>query len=138
MHDILLLIHLVGLMLGAGGGFGSMIAMRRALAAPPGQAGVLRGLGPHYANMSALGLAAMWGSGVIMAVTEIGIPNLPTLFWVKMIFVSTLTLAAILMHMTYGQIRRGDMAAAKRLPVLGPMAGISSLLAVAFAVFAFH
>lgn len=138
MHDVLLLIHLVGLMLGAGGGFGSMIAMRRALASPPDHANVLRGLGPHYAALSVLGLVAMWLSGAVLAVTEIGIPNLPALFWVKMIFVSTLTLAAIATQMTYARIKRGDMSVAKRLPLLGPVAGASSLLAVTFAVFAFH
>lgn len=138
MNDVLLLIHLVGLMLGAGGGFGSMIAMRRALALPAEQAGVLRGLGPHYANLSALGLAAMWVSGVVLAVTKIGIPALPALFWVKMIFVTALTLTTIVVQMTYAQIRRGDLTAGQRLRVLGPIAGLSSLLAVTFAVFAFH
>lgn len=138
MHDILLMFHFIGLMLGAGGGMGSMIAMRRALTLPPEQAGIIRGLGPHYSGMSVLGLAMMWASGVVMVVTQVGVPNLPALFWVKMIFVGTLTLAAILMHLAYGQIRRGDMTAAKRMPILGPIAGASSMLAVVFAVFAFH
>jgi hypothetical protein len=63
---------------------------------------------------------------------------MPVMFWVKMVFVATLTLAAILIEMTYGQVKKGNLAAAARLPRLGPMAGISSLLAVLAAVLAFH
>ena len=42
-----------------------------------------------------------------------------------------------LIHMTYAEIRKGNVAVAARLPKLGPMAGISALLAVLFAVLAF-
>jgi hypothetical protein len=55
-----------------------------------------------------------------------------------MIFVATLTVASIGIEMTYAQIRKGDAKAAERLPMLGPMAGISSILAVVFAVLTFH
>ena len=36
------------------------------------------------------------------------------------------------------QVKAGDAKAAARVPALGPVAGISSMLAVIFAVFAFH
>ncbi len=49
----------------------------------------------------------------------------------------TLTAASIAVHMTYAEIRKGNVAAAARLPKLGPAAGLSALLAVFFAVFAF-
>ena len=39
--------------------------------------------------------------------------------------------------MSYAEIRRGNMAAAARLPKLGPVAGVSALLAVLTAVFTF-
>jgi hypothetical protein len=39
--------------------------------------------------------------------------------------------------MTYGEVRRGNPAAAARLPKLGPVAGVSALLAVLAAVFTF-
>jgi len=55
-----------------------------------------------------------------------------------MIFVATLTIAAIAVHLTYGQIKSGNTAANARLQVLGPVAGLSSILAVIFAVLAFH
>lgn len=138
MDQGLLFLHFVGLMVGATGGFGSALIMRRALAAPPEAAGALRGLGPFLANVSAVGLALMWASGLVLVWSRWGGPgSLPGMFWVKFVFVLSLTAAAGIIHMTYAELRRGNMAVAARLPKLGPVAGVSSLLAVLFAVIAF-
>ena len=137
--DVVLFLHLVGLMMGAGGGFGSMIVMRGASAMAPEQAGPLRGLGPALGRFSSVGLLLMLVTGPTLVFMKYGgFGGLPSLFWVKMIFVSSLTLAAFTLEMTYASVKRGDAAAAKRLPALGPWAGLSSLLAVLFAVLAFH
>jgi hypothetical protein len=138
MNQVLLFLHFVGLMLGATGGFGSALIMRRALAMTPERARPLRELGPMLANVSATGLALMWATGLIMVWSRWSGPgSLPGFFWAKFVFVLTLTAAAVAIHMTYGEIRRGNLAAAARLPKLGPMAGVSSLLAVLLAVFTF-
>ncbi len=139
MTDILLALHLLGLMMGAGGGFGSMIATRVALTRPPEQAAVLRSLGPTMANFSGIGLILMLATGFALVFLKYGgFGALPAMFWIKIVFVTTLTLAAITTQLTYGQIKAGNVAAAARLPVLGPIAGLSSILAVLFAVLAFH
>ena len=137
--DIILFLHLLGLMMGAGGGFGSMIVMRGALKLPPDQAGPVRGLGPALGRFSTIGLILMLLTGpALVSMKYGGFGGLPSLFWVKMIFVVSLTLAAITLELTYASVKRGNMAAAKRLPALGPWAGMSSLLAVLCAVLAFH
>jgi hypothetical protein len=137
--DFLLALHLIGLMIGAGGGFGSMIAMRAAAKASPEQAESLRTLGPAMAGFSGLGLILMLLTGFALVYAKYnGFAGLPVMFWPKMLFVTTLTLASLTVHITYGQIRVGNAAAAARLPVLGPVAGMSSILAVIFAVLAFH
>jgi hypothetical protein len=139
MMDLLLILHLIGLMMGAGGGFGSMIAQRAAAARPPEQAAVLRSLGPAMVNFSAIGLVVMLITGLALVYVKYnGFTGLTAMFWTKMVFVTTLTLASIAVHVTYGQIKAGDTAAAARLPALGPIAGLSSVLAVIFAVLAFH
>jgi len=138
MSQFMLFLHFVGLMLGATGGFGSALIMRRALAGPPEAAGVLRGLGPMLANVSAVGLALMWASGLVLVWSRWGGPGgLPGLFWAKLVFVLTLTAAAVAIHLTYRAVRKGDAAAAARLPKLGPVSGVSALLAVLLAVYAF-
>lgn len=139
MTDVLLALHLIGLMMGAGGGFGSMITMREAGKRPPDQAGVLKTLGPAMAQFSALGLGLMWLTGLALVFAKFGgFGGLPVLFWGKMVFVTALTVFAIGVHLTYGQMKTGNLAAATRLPVLGPLSGASSLIAVVFAVLAFH
>jgi hypothetical protein len=139
MTDFILAAHIIGLMMGAGGGFGSMITQREALTRPADQAAVLRSIGPALANFSTVGLILMWVTGVALVFIKYdGFGALPLMFWIKFVFISTLTLAAIATHVLYGQVRGGNVAAATRLPVFGQIAGISSLLAVIFAVLAFH
>lgn len=139
MNDLLLALHLVGLMMGAGGGFGSMITMRAASKMTPENAATLRSLGPAMARFSTYGLILMLVTGPALVSLKFGgFANMPQVFWVKLIFVTTLTLAAITVELTYGQVKRGDAKAAARLPILGPIAGLSSILAVIFAVLAFH
>jgi hypothetical protein len=137
--DILLALHLIGLMMGAGGGFGSMITMREAAKRPPEQVAVLRTLGPAMASFSMIGLVLMWATGLLLVFLKYGgFDALPALFWVKIVFVATLTVSAIVMQMTYAHMKAGNAAAAARLPILGPISGMSSILAVIFAAFAFH
>lgn len=137
--DILLALHLIGLMMGAGGGFGSMIAMREAATRTPDQAAALKSLGPALARFSMIGLVFMWATGLALVFLKYGgFGALPLLFWAKFVFITTLTLSAIAMQFAYAQVKAGNAAAAARLPVLGPISGVSSLLAVIFAVLAFH
>ena len=138
MNGVVLFLHFVGLMLGAAGGFGSAVIMRRALALPADEAKVIRGLGPVLANVATVGVALLWITGLILVWSKWdGFGNLPDLFWAKAVFIVSLTVIVGLIHMTYGQIRKGNVAMAARLPILGPLAGVSSLLAVLFAVLAF-
>ena len=139
MNAALLFLHFVGLMLGAAGGFASAVIMRRALVLPADEAKVVRGLGPILAKVSLTGLLLMWATGLVLVWSKwSGIGSMPDMFWVKAIFILTLTIVTGLIHMTYAEIRKGNVALAARLPKLGPMAGVSALLAVLFAVVAFN
>jgi uncharacterized protein YqgC (DUF456 family) len=141
MDDVLLVLHFIGLMLGAGGGFGSMATAAYAGKLPADQQGLVRGLSPILGRMSSIGLVVMLVTGFGMLSVKYnnfqGV-DVPVTFWVKMVFVTTLTLAAITVELTYAAMKKGDAKAASRLPVLGPIAGVSSLLAVAFAALTFH
>jgi hypothetical protein len=139
MNAALLFLHFVGLMLGAAGGFASAIIMRRALVLPADEARVVRGLGPVLAKLSAAGVVVLWITGLIMVWTKWdGFGSLPQMFWVKAIFIVSLTVMTALIQKTYAEIAKGNPAAAAKLPKFGPMAGVSALLAVLFAVVAFN
>lgn len=138
--DALLFVHFLGLMFGAGGGFGSTIAARYAGSLPAEQAAVVKGLGPMLATLSLTGLVLMLVSGVsLMAMKyDFNFEAMPIQFWIKMGFVTSLTIASVMISTAYGQVKKGNAEAANRIPRLGPVAGISSLAAVVFAVLAFH
>ena len=139
MNGFIVFLHFVGLMIGAAGGFASGVIMRRALTMPAEQAQTIRGLGPVLANVAAIGVAVLCITGLILVCSKWdGLGSLPGLFWVKFIFILTLTAATGAVHWTYAEIRKGNAAAASRLPILGPAAGVSSLLAVLFAVLTFR
>src|SRR5262249_28427592 len=117
----------------------SAIVMRRAPTLPPDQAGALRGVGPALARVSTAGLALMLITvPALVSMKYGGFGNLPSLFWLKMVFVASLTFAAIALELTYASVKRGNVEAARRLPALGPWAGLSSVPAVLFAALAFH
>ena len=138
MNQFILFLHFVGLMMGAAGGFGSAVIMRRALALPADEAKVVRGLGPILANVATVGLSLLWVTGLILVWSKWdGFGSLPKLFWVKTVFILSLTVVQGLVLMTYAEIRKGNVALAARLPKLGPMGGISALLPVLFAALAF-
>ena len=139
MNEALLFLHFVGLMLGAAGGFARAIIMRRALVLPAEEAKVVRGLGPILSKVSAAGVAVLWVTGLIMVWSKwSGFGSLPQMFWVKAIFIVSLTVMTALIQLTYAEIRKGNPATAARLPKFGPIAGVSALLAVLFAVLAFN
>jgi len=139
MNDVFLWLHFLGLMMGAGGGLGSMVAARVALARPPEQAAGLRSLGPALGRLSLAGLVVMLATGVALVYAKYGgFGAMGMLFWLKMVFVASLTAAAFAIELTYAAVKEGSAKAAARLPALGPWAGISSLLAALFAVLAFH
>lgn len=139
MNEFLLFLHFLGLMFGAAGGIASGVIMRQAAAMPADSGETLRQLGPVLARLAGTGVALLWITGLIMVFTIWGgFGALPGLFWVKFIFVLVLTACVGLIHMTYAEIRRtGNILLAMRLRFYGPISGLSALLAVLFAVYAF-
>lgn len=125
-------------MIGAAGGITANILMRRARAMPPEEAKTIRSLGPLFAMLSAVGLAFLWITGLILVWSKWGgFGNLPGLFWLKLALVLVFTALIGAIHLTFAQVRKGNPAAAARLPVLGPVAVGTVTVIVLLAVYAF-
>lgn len=140
LNDILLFLHFVGLLMGSAPGIANMVIMRQMAQATPDGAAALRALPPNLAMISAVGVAVLWITGVILVFTKwSGFQNLPAMFWIKFLFVVILTVIIGMIQMTIREMRRtGNTALAARLPKLGPLAGLAALLTVFFAVVAFQ
>jgi uncharacterized membrane protein len=139
MNQLWLFLHFMGLVFGAGPGVANAMIMRAVPTATPEGAAALRKVPPILVNVSTIGVAVLWITGLIMVWTVFGgVANLPGMFWVKIAFVVVLTVIVIAMQITLAEIRKtGNMALAARMRILGPLAGVSATLAVLFAVVAF-
>jgi hypothetical protein len=135
MADVLLIFHFIGLILGAGGGLGSVVALASVKPAARQKGGGNKSVGRVYARLSTAGLVFMWPSGIGLLVTKYGAEALGPMFWMKMVFVGLLTFSVITIEMIYAG---RDKQTGGLLASLGPLAGLSSLAAVVFSVLAFH
>jgi hypothetical protein len=140
IQDILLFLHFVGLILGAGGGLGSTIVMRHSYSLPEDQASVVRGTGPELATVALAGvvLLLVTGVGLLAMKYNFALDAMSWAFWVKLAFVTTLTFASIMIHAAYRKMKAGDASGFARAARFGPVAGISAMLATLFAVLTFH
>lgn len=138
MYEVWLFLHFIGLALGIGVPIANMVAQRVAMSASPDVAAALRGLAPRLAPISTGGLVILWITGLIMISSRWTAAGVPAAFWVKFAAVVGLTAVVAAIWWTMGRIRGGDMAAAGRMKILGPAAGILGLIAILFAVIAFH
>jgi hypothetical protein len=138
--DALLIVHFIGLMLGAAGGMGGGIAAGYARSLPPEKAAIVKDLSPRLTRISLIGLGLMIATGVALVFVKYNgdFGAMPMMFWIKLVFVLALTIAASLMMATYGAVSRGNAAAEGRLTILGRISGMSAMAAVVFAVLAFH
>ncbi|MEP0323621.1 hypothetical protein [Bauldia litoralis] len=138
-YDLLLIGHFLGLAMGFAAGFGNMVMMGLIAKAKAADAVVLSRFPPAIARVSNIGLVLLWITGVILVLIRWnGLASLSVMFWIKMVAVVALTGLAIVMHRLMGRARKGDIRAARQMPLLGRLAGVSALMALIFAVLAFH
>ena len=83
-------------------------------------------------------IALLWITGLALVnVRHDGFAALGWAFWVKMVFVVALTLAAVTIRIELARAKRGAKAAPVNLRRLAPWPWITSWLAIVFAVIAF-
>jgi hypothetical protein len=140
VQDILLFLHFVGLILGAGGGLGSTIVQRYGYSLPQDQQSIIRGAGPSMASIALAGTVLLLFTGLALLVMKynFALEAMPWTFWVKVLFAASLTFAGIMVHIAYGKVKKGDASAAAGAARFGPVAGMSAMAATLFAVLTFH
>ncbi|MCP4380970.1 MAG: hypothetical protein GY798_06055 [Hyphomicrobiales bacterium] len=139
LNDVLLMLHFLGLAMGLAGGFGNLVMSRLIAQAKPSDAMVLARFPSAIVRVSDIGLVLLWVTGVILIFSRFdGLGNMPLAFWIKIVAVVALTGLVGFMHTLMAKAKRGDAGARARLPKVGPFAMLSALLAIVFAVLAFH
>ncbi|MEQ1609520.1 MAG: hypothetical protein ABL956_11225 [Hyphomonadaceae bacterium] len=135
MIEPLVILHLLGLMLGAAGSFGGVVILALASPSQKAKGGPVRGIGPAMTRMSITGLIMLWPSGIVLMIGTAGTQALNVMFWMKMVFAAMATFATVSAEWVYGRARR-EPKVARLLLSLSPLAALSYVLAVIFTVLA--
>jgi len=138
LNQLLLVLHFVGLGLGMTASFGSPAVGKLIEAAPEAEKRVLARVPAALSHLGGAGLLLLWATGLILTFTKWGgFGSLPWQFHVKLTGVVLLTGAVGMIHANQAKAKRGDAAAAARIPAIGTIATILTLVIVLFAVLTF-
>ncbi|MCT7373606.1 hypothetical protein [Chelativorans salis] len=136
MLTFMKILHLFGLMLGAGGGLGSMmvgIQAKRAGGPPPP---ALLALRKNFALAALIGVLLLWATGLWMWLVDYGGAWLGTAFAVKI--AAAVLILAILVAARIAMARTAPGSPPPAfIQRLGPVSGLLSYIAVALAVIVF-
>ncbi|WP_288841683.1 hypothetical protein [uncultured Deefgea sp.] len=136
MRDVLLLVHFLGLVLGAGSGFSLFFIGHLALRWPAEarRETMVRLFALRYASYVGLLLLVLSG-GALLRPYSTQLAQMPWL-WVKALAVTVIVICAVLGIWRMRQVSQ-QPAALLRLPILGKVSLAASMLAILAAVMAF-
>jgi len=139
-YKFLLVLHMIGLSIGAGTGI-YIAAVTRHAARNLDQAearALLPGVNGAISGVGTVGLALLVISGIGMAVI-LGPAAITTVFVLKMVFVALIAVFVAAMGLLARRARKsGDAGAAATMRRIGPIGPALALLTMAAAVGAFH
>ena len=137
--NILFWIHLSALSLGGAGAFGLPVVGSMMPTATAETRPTLFKVAKGLSMVSRAGLGLLIITGPLMVWLKFGgTSGFTWWFWAKMVLVVLLLVTVIYAGMNAGRAEKGDMAAAKRAPMVGVAAMVILLLIVLCAVFAFN
>ncbi len=131
-------LHFLGLMLGAGAGFASMIVarqIRRSAGQPTPQLAALR---PMLGRMGLAGILLIWASGLWLYLGAYGGVPLGPVFHAKLAVAALLLIVIIAITVVAMRSHTRGVPPPAWLPVLGMSTPILTILAVALAVYVFN
>jgi len=135
---VLKFLHFVGLMLGAGAGFGSMAVMMQARKAEGGKPpAALMALRPVFGRLGLVGISLLWVSGLALWFMRYGLVNLGVAYALKLVTATVLLGMILAMTQATTNMARNDTPPPSWLPKLGMATSPLTFLAVILAVVAF-
>lgn len=138
LNQLLLILHFLGLAMSFSAGFANLTMAALIGRAEPAERPVLARFPPLMIRFADVGLTLLWVTGLTLIFTKYGsFGVLPWPFHVKLTCVVILTLLLGYVHMLLGRARKGDTAAAARIPVIGRVNVTLAIVIVIFAVLTF-
>jgi uncharacterized membrane protein SirB2 len=143
-HDVILVLHLIGLSMGLGAGIVNMFVVRwaRESADNPDRPSILMALQPRIAQISTIGLGVLVITGLLLLFTVSGTSSYAFgkfWFYMKLLGAAAMIAIGFLAYQAQGQIKRGETPTyGQYLPLVGPAMGVLAVLVVLFSAFVFH
>ena len=139
LNNVLFWIHLVSLALGGAASFGIPVVGSMMPTATAETRPVLFKVADGLSKVSRGGLAGLIITGPLLVWLKFGgTAGFTGWFWAKMVLVVLLIVVIVWAGMNAKRAEGGDMAAAKRAPMIGGIAMLLLLAVVFCAVFAFN
>ncbi|MBU1176532.1 MAG: hypothetical protein KKH72_14100 [Alphaproteobacteria bacterium] len=136
--NILVALHLLGLVIGMGSGMALGVLGARTRTAPPDHKGLLFAIGNVLGRNGQIGLGLLWVTGIAVVLLKYnGVAGLTWWFWVKMALVVVLSASVGIGGAAYRKVQAGDAGAGKRLAMAGKVNLVTGPLIILAAVFAF-
>jgi len=145
MYDFILILHFLGLTMGAGTSFymlGLALHARR-LKDPEAAKNVMLGAGAAISGVGLLGLILLLASGYFLLIQSgIDIKTLNWAFWMKMAMVVVILIYTVTMKVFAIKAKRREgeegIAAMKKMKRFAPIGPFLAFLVISFAVLAFN
>lgn len=141
LNQGLLILHFIGLAMGLSAGFSNLVMQRLIAKSTPSDVAVLMRYPPLIARVGSMGLALLWITGLSMLFTKWGgfanIGNMPWQFHVKLTLVIILSGLVGYFQVLERRLRGGDRSVLSIMQKLGPVAFLTGISIIVFAVLAF-
>jgi putative membrane protein len=139
LNNVLFWIHLVSLSLGGAATFGIPVVGSMMATATPDTRPTLFKVAHGLSSVGRAGLGGLIITGPLLVWLKFGgTAGFTTWFWAKMVLVVLLIVVVVWAGMNAKRAEGGDMAAAKRAPMIGGLGLVLLLGVVLCAVFAFN
>ena len=138
MNQALLVLHILGTAMGLSVSFANLVMASLVAKAAPNEKPILGRFPAAMMRVGDIGLALLLTTGPILLVTKYqGFAGMPWTFHVKLTAVVILIGCVGFIHANMRKVAAGDLAALKRVQTVGPIAMLSAITAVVFAVMTF-
>lgn len=138
VSNLLFWIHLIGVALGGVAAFGIPLVGRRMPTATADTRPLLFSLLEAMSKVGRAAIGLLIVTGPLIVWLKFGMGGLSAWFWIKMVLVVLLLVGVIYAGINGKRVEKGDMAAARRAPIVGMFTAGTFLLILLSAVFAFN
>lgn len=141
LNQLLLILHFIGLAMGLSAGISNIVMQRLVAKSAPTEIPILMRFPPAISRVGSMGLGLLWITGLAMLFNKWGgfanIGNMPWQFHVKLTLVIILSGLVGYFQVLERRLRGGDKSVLSIMQKLGPVAFLTAISIIVFAVLAF-